>query len=131
MNLEFVSCGTEKIVFSSPGMTPICHLVLHSSAMNENESDALSPQGSPMPSSGPVAGERSMVHKIFIGENGLRAGWRILIFVALVFAFSYATRWVRHHWFPRPPRDPSAPFEPVRETISRLIGFAMLVAAAL
>lgn len=75
--------------------------------------------------------ERSILHKIFIGENGLRAGWRILIFVALVFVFSYVTRWVRHHFFPSPPRDPSAPFEPVRETISRLIGFAILVAAAL
>ena len=47
--------------------------------------DSISQQVPPNPSpTKPSAG-----HNIFVGPNGIRAGWRLTIFVALDFAFSY------------------------------------------
>lgn len=37
-------------------------------------------------------GQPSMVHKIFVGKDGIRAGWSLLIFIALVAAFLFAAR---------------------------------------
>ncbi len=43
---------------------------------------------------------------------------------------TYALRVVRHHFFPRPPRNVSAPFEPVPEIILRGLGFLVVAGAA-
>ncbi len=37
----------------------------------------------------PVPTKPSAVHSIFVGPNGIRAGWRLVIFLALDFAFVY------------------------------------------
>ncbi len=37
----------------------------------------------------PVPTKPSAVHNIFVGPNGIRAGWRLVIFLALDFAFVY------------------------------------------
>jgi CAAX protease family protein len=69
--------------------------------------------------------------KIFIGPNGLRAGWRILIFILLVMALG---RLLRLIWpIARPPRGPSGEYliEPVGESIARFRQFLVLVFAAL
>lgn len=84
-----------------------------------------------MPDPVPTPVGRPFLHTVFIGPNGLRAGWRIALYILLVFTLAYATRFLRHHFWPSPPRDPGALFEPVRETISRVIGFILLAVAAL
>ena len=60
--------------------------------------------------------DQNPVHKMILGPNGLRAGWRILIFALLFAAFSWSMNQclrfaVHHHWIPRPP-DPSKSFSP-------------------
>jgi uncharacterized protein len=52
----------------------------------------------------------STLRKTFIGDDGLRSGWGILIFVLLVFAFSTCVQWVYVHalksYVPADPSDP-------------------------
>src|ERR1700679_2384778 len=42
------------------------------------------------------AKEPATLHKIFIGEDGLRAGWSLLIFVALVMAIGRGANFILH-----------------------------------
>jgi membrane protease YdiL (CAAX protease family) len=46
----------------------------------------------------PPAGSTSK--RIFIGPNGLRAGWRLLIFVAIIMAMSSVARMILRRFFP-------------------------------
>jgi membrane protease YdiL (CAAX protease family) len=46
---------------------------------------------------GGAASSRSPVHTIFIGPNGLRAGWRLLIFITMVLAFRRSALFVVGH----------------------------------
>ncbi len=39
----------------------------------------------------------SWTHKIFMGPNGIRPGWRILIFLALVFAIGNGVVFIALH----------------------------------
>jgi membrane protease YdiL (CAAX protease family) len=57
--------------------------------------------GEPLPPVGPE--ESNAVHSIFIGPNGLRAGWRLLIFVGIFLLLLWATGWVMRDLLP-PPR---------------------------
>src|SRR3954470_12100267 len=57
------------------------------------------------------------VHKIFLGPNGLRAGWRLLIFALLFATLAWSVNEglrfaVHHHWIPRPP-NPNKDFTPI------------------
>jgi membrane protease YdiL (CAAX protease family) len=52
----------------------------------------------------------STLRKTFIGDEGLRSGWGILIFVVLVIAFSFSTDWFYAHLLKSHlPADPSDP----------------------
>ena len=44
---------------------------------------------------------RAEGYKIFVGPNGLRAGWRLLIFLALFLPLGYGTLWVSDLWLNR------------------------------
>ncbi len=46
----------------------------------------------------------SALHKIFIGKDGLRAGWSVLIFIALCAVFGFCLNRVVHKLFPNAPR---------------------------
>jgi membrane protease YdiL (CAAX protease family) len=83
-------------------------------------------------SSVPVPSEATpnALRKIFYGPNGLRAGWRLFLYILLIAIFSVTTRWIRHHFFPAPPHPASAPLEPVRESITRALGFFFCAFAA-
>jgi uncharacterized protein len=39
----------------------------------------------------------SVVHTIFIGPNGIRAGWRLLLFLIFFIAFGFVINFVLHH----------------------------------
>src|ERR1043165_5496877 len=54
-----------------------------------NASGVIPPDGGTQPMASELAtraaDSHSAAHKIFIGPNGLRAGWRLLIYIALTF----------------------------------------------
>jgi membrane protease YdiL (CAAX protease family) len=56
----------------------------------------------------------STTKRIFIGPNGLRAGWRLLIFMAIVVAMSAVARMIIKRFFP-------AALDPVQITPMRII----------
>ena len=56
----------------------------------------------------------STTKRIFIGPNGLRAGWRLLIFMAIVMAMSRVARMIITRFFP-------AALDPVQMTPMRVI----------
>ena len=65
-----------------------------------------------------------------MGPNGVRAGWRILIFFGIVWALSFLVHEVRHYFFPHPPRDIHAPSEAVPEIVSRGLVFLIFAVAS-
>jgi membrane protease YdiL (CAAX protease family) len=72
-----------------------------------------------------------MIRGIFLGPNGLRAGWRLAIYIVLVAGFIACIRFVRHHFLHVTPPAPDAPLEPVHELVTRSLAFLALSAAAL
>ena len=58
--------------------------------------------------------------RIFIGPNGLRAGWRLLIFMAIVMAMSAVARMILRRFFP-------AALDPAQLTPMRIIAPDLLV----
>jgi membrane protease YdiL (CAAX protease family) len=50
-----------------------------------------------------------VLHNIFTGPNGLRVGWRLLIYAALVFAFGYAASKIADAFLQGRQPDPSSP----------------------
>ena len=43
-----------------------------------------------------------MIRRIFIGDDGLRSGWRLLIYIAVFIALAQLLSAVARHFFPRP-----------------------------
>ena len=62
----------------------------------------------------------STTKRIFIGPNGLRAGWRLLIFMAILMAMSAVARMILKRFFP-------AALDPVQLTPMRIIVPDLLV----
>ena len=56
----------------------------------------------------------STTKRIFIGPNGLRAGWRLLIFMAIVMAMSKVAQMIIRRFFP-------AALDPTQLTPMRII----------
>jgi uncharacterized protein len=100
--------------------------------MPDNDNVPLSENSEVPASVSPIAPvrEENPLRGIFIGPNGIRAGWRLLIYLLLVAAFSFTTRWIRLHVFHVQPRPLTSLIEPVRESIPRIFGFVFLAFAA-
>jgi membrane protease YdiL (CAAX protease family) len=64
--------------------------------------DAAHPTAQPV-----LAAQPSMLHKVFLGPDGLRAGWSLLIFFALLAAVISAMSFVNHKLHPPTPRTSS------------------------
>src|ERR1700723_4347226 len=62
----------------------------------------------------------STTRRIFIGPNGLRAGWRLLIFIAIIVAMSAVARIIITRFFP-------AALDPTQLTPMRIIAPDLLV----
>ena len=62
----------------------------------------------------------STTKRIFIGPNGLRAGWRLLIFMAIMVAMSTVARMIISRFFP-------AALDPTQLTPMRIIAPDVLV----
>ena len=54
----------------------------------------------PGPDATPVSAPPSALHKIFIGKDGLRAGWSLLIFIALLAAMFFSVTAIGHQIYP-------------------------------
>src|SRR5579863_3003811 len=65
----------------------------------------------------------STLHQIFVGKDGLRAGWSLLIFVALFAVIIYCANRIGHKLYPPTPKeaDPKADIAPLRGFISELV----------
>ena len=64
----------------------------------------------------------SILHKIFIGEDGLRAGWGLLIFIAMFVAMAYCLNVAVRKFFTAVPKDPKAMSEAMGSPRFMLIG---------
>ena len=62
----------------------------------------------------------STTNRIFIGPNGLRAGWRLLIFMAIIMAMSAVARMIIKRFYP-------AALDPTQLTPMRIIAPDLLV----
>lgn len=73
----------------------------------------------------------SVIKSIFIGPNGIRAGWRLLIFVVIVPALILLTGLIARMFLrPSPPADPSAPQEITASLLAvNVVVFLLIVAA--
>jgi membrane protease YdiL (CAAX protease family) len=67
----------------------------------------------PVPS--PAPAKPSAIQTIFLGPNGIRAGWRLLIFLCIFFALGRGLNFVLHHvppvqrWIDAQPKDSFTP----------------------
>ena len=66
--------------------------------------------------------QTSTLRKIFIGEDGLRAGWSLLIFLAMFFATAYCINAIVHKLYPAVPKDSKAMSEAMGSPRFMLIG---------
>ena len=55
------------------------------------------------PPAQPPTLRKVFIGKIFIGKDGLRAGWSLLIFIALVAAMAFAVNRIAHKLYPPSP----------------------------
>jgi uncharacterized protein len=66
----------------------------------------------------PPTAETFTVHNIFIGKDGLRAGWSLLIFIAIFAALAFCANRIGRILYPPPPKTVGPPKE-----ISPLLGY--------
>jgi hypothetical protein len=72
-----------------------------------------------------VPAQPSTLRKIFTGPNGIRAGWRLLIFIAIVFAIGTLIRLIRGHHESKQPNLDMPGLTIIREWASfAIIAFA-------
>ena len=71
----------------------------------------------------------STLRKVFIGKDGLRAGWSLLIFIVLVAALGFAVNRIAHKLYPPSPNGPTpgAEISPGLLFIAEAIPFVIVV----
>jgi uncharacterized protein len=66
------------------------------------------------------------LHDIFVGKDGLRAGWSLLIFIAMVAAIAFCANRIAHK-FHGPNPEPGSEMPPLFGIIGEAIPFAIVV----
>src|SRR3954452_8298120 len=80
---------------------------------------------------GVTAQPKPLVHRVFLGPNGLRAGWRLALYVLFTFGLGWLIHEFRLHVMHVPtPKDQDL-IDPHREVWSRMRGFAIVAIPAL
>lgn len=69
------------------------------------------PQPSPQPSAVPPAPRRDL-RWVFIGQNGIRAGWGIALFILIFYELARAVGLIARHFFHPPAQMGSGPLQP-------------------
>ncbi len=67
----------------------------------------LIPTDEPIPAPQPSP-QTSTLRKVFIGDDGLGAGWSLLIFLAIFAVIIFGVNFVGHKFFPNAPKPPKA-----------------------
>jgi len=65
------------------------------------------------------------LRKIFIGKDGLRAGWSLLIFIAIFAAIAFCVRIIGHKLHPAPPPKPGSELPPAFGYIAESLNFGL------
>jgi len=73
-----------------------------------NSDPALNPDPTLIPTEPSAPVPPPPLHKIFIGRDGLRAGWGLLIFIGLFAALLFATSLIAHKINPHAPKAPKS-----------------------
>jgi membrane protease YdiL (CAAX protease family) len=88
--------------------------------------NALTPQDGPLLPSNPASPAPSMLHRVFFGPDGLRAGWSLLIFVALMASLGFTVNFTLHKLGVRRP-DPAAELTPLRGILGEGASFLLVL----
>jgi len=59
-----------------------------------NQDETLNPGTTPIPAEPIAPAPPPVLHKIFIGRDGLRAGWSLLVFIAILAVILFAAHWI-------------------------------------
>jgi uncharacterized protein len=84
------------------------------------------------PAPNPTPAKPSIIHTIFLGPNGIRAGWRLLIFLCIFQLLGHGLNFVLHHipavdrWIAAQPRDS---FTPASQMLSECLIMLILFCA--
>jgi membrane protease YdiL (CAAX protease family) len=101
--------------------------VLHEESPLDPEA-TLSPAQSIAPAAPAPSPQPSALRNIFIGKDGLRAGWSLLIFIAIFAAIAFCVRVIGHRLYPPPPHsDPVTSASPRFLFIAESIPFLITV----
>ncbi len=82
--------------------------------------DDLTPTPTELPST-----EASTVRNIFVGKDGLRAGWSLLIFIAIFAAMAFCVRMIGQKLHPAPRPKPGSELSPAFGYIAESINFGL------
>jgi uncharacterized protein len=85
----------------------------------------LNQDAAPTPSEPVSPPPPSAVRKIFVGTEGLRAGWSLLIFVAIFAAIAFCVQVVIHKFHATPPPKPGAEISPAFGYIAESLNFGL------
>jgi len=88
-----------------------------------NQDAALTP-AEPLPPQ-----QTSTLRKIFIGKDGLRAGWSLLIFAAVLAAMAICVRVIAHKLHPAPPPNMGSELSPAFGYIAESLNFGLTLVA--
>jgi membrane protease YdiL (CAAX protease family) len=119
--------------FSSASTTQLT-VVLNSSTMSDIEGsvpDAASTRIPPVPATTPAVPKKPVLHTIFLGPNGLRAGWRLALYILFTFGLGWLIHEFRLHVMHVPTPKPETLIDPYREVWSRMRAFAVVAIPAL
>ncbi|MFZ0313887.1 MAG: CPBP family intramembrane glutamic endopeptidase [Candidatus Korobacteraceae bacterium] len=73
--------------------------------MNTETGELLPPHDATLiPTEPPPPPQPSTLHKIFVGKDGLRAGWSLLIYLGILAVLVVAVNLIGHKFFPRNPK---------------------------
>jgi membrane protease YdiL (CAAX protease family) len=108
---------------------------LESGAKRETRGNPLNIESDALPSDHPAAPtpiepiaptQPSTVHKIFIGKDGLRAGWSLLIFIAIVRAVAFFANLIGHKFHVSTPK-PGSEISPLFGILAEGIPFLLIL----
>ncbi len=68
--------------------------------------------------------QRSTLRKIFVGKEGLRSGWSLLIFIAILAVFGFSERFIIYKVFPNVPKTDAARADAMGKPSFLLVGEA-------
>ena len=96
---------------------------------NETDGQPLNNNATLTPAEPIPPAQPSTLHKIFIGKDGLRAGWSLLIFIAIFAVIAFCANRIGHKLHPPAPKTGNAPTEisPSFGYIAELIPFLITV----